>query len=86
MHNLRSNFDKFFDLTKSIFNDRIKSSGNLKYYSNKPKITDCKIIALSLTSESLGIDSENYLWGMLKCDPCSDFTNLIDRITSNPRF
>jgi len=85
MHNLRSNFDKFFDLTKSVFKDRINSSGNLKYYSNKPKMTDCEIIALSLTSESLGIDSENYLWGKLKCDHSSDFPNLIDRCNFNRR-
>lgn len=85
MHNLRSNFDKFFDLTKSVFKDRINSSGNLKYYSNKPKMTDCEIIALSLTSESLGIDSENYLWGKLMCDHSSDFPNLIDRSNFNRR-
>lgn len=85
MHNLRSNFDKFFDLTKSVFKDRINSSGNLKFYSNKPKMTDCEIIALSLTSESLGIDSENYLWGKLKCDHTSDFPNLIDRCNFNRR-
>lgn len=35
MHNLRTNFDKFFDLTKSVFKDRINGSGNLKFYSNK---------------------------------------------------
>ena len=85
MHNLRSNFDKFFDLTKSIFRDRVNSSGNLRFYSNKPKMSDCEIIALSLTSESLGIDSENYLWSKLKCDHSSDFPNLIDRTNFNRR-
>lgn len=85
MHNLRSNFDKFLDLTKYVFKDRINSSGNLKYYSNRPKMSDCEIIALSLTSESLGIDSENYLWGKLKCDHASDFPNLIDRCNFNRR-
>ena len=85
MHNLRTNFDKFFDLTKSILKERINSSGNLRFYSNKPKMTDCEIIALSLTSESLGIDSENYLWGKLKCDHSNDFPNLIDRSNFNRR-
>ena len=78
MHNLRTNFDKFFDLTKSIFKNRINDSGNLRFYSNKPKMTDCEIIALSLTSESLGIDSENYLWRKHKCDFSDDFPALID--------
>ena len=85
MHNLRTSFDKFFDLTKSIFKNRINDSGNLRFYSNKPKITDCEIIALSLTSESLGIDSENYLWGKLKCDHSNDFPNLIDSSNFNRR-
>jgi hypothetical protein len=85
MHNLRSNFDKFFDLTKSVFKDRINDSGNLKFYSNKPKMTDCEIIALSLVSESLGIDSENYLWGKLKCDHSNDFPNLIHLSNFNRR-
>jgi hypothetical protein len=48
-------------------------------------MTDCEIIALSLTSESLGIDSENYLWGKLECDHSSDFPNLIDRSNFNRR-
>jgi hypothetical protein len=85
MHNLRSNFDKFLDLTKSAFKDRINDSGNLIFYPNLPKMTDCEIIALSLTSEALGIDSENYLWGKLKSDHSLDFPNLIDRSNYNRR-
>lgn len=79
MHNLRSDFDKFFDLTKSVLKDRINSTGNLKFNSNKPKMDDYEIIALSLTSESLGIDSENYQWSKLKCDHTIDFPSLIDQ-------
>ena len=85
MHNLRSNFDKFLDLTKLVFNEKINSSGNFIFYPNKPKMTDCEIIALSITSESLGIDSENYLWGKLKSDHYLDFPNLIDRSNYNRR-
>ncbi len=85
MHNLRSNFDKFLVLTKSVFKDRIYDTGNLIFYPNKPKMTDCEIIALSLTSESLGIDSENYLFGKLKNDHSPDFPNLIDRSNYNRR-
>ncbi len=85
MHNLRSNFDKFLDLTKLVFNEKINSSGNFIFYPNKPKMTDCEIIALAITSESLGIDSENYLWGKLKSDHYLDFPNLIDRSNYNRR-
>ena len=85
MHNLRSNFDKFLELTKSVLKEKINSSGNFIFYPNKPKMTDCEIIALAITSESLGIDSENYLWGKLKSDHYLDFPNLIDRSNYNRR-
>jgi len=42
-------------------------------------------IALSICSESLGIDSENYLWSKLKKDYSKDFPNLIDRSNFNRR-
>jgi hypothetical protein len=85
MHNLRTNFDKFFNITKSVFQDRIDSSFNFYSYRNKPKLSDCQIIALALTSESLGIDSENYFWGKLSSDHSDDFPNLIDRSNYNRR-
>ena len=65
MHNLRSNFEKFFNITKSVFHSRITSFDNFYNYRNKPKMSDCVIIALAITGESLGIDSENYFWGKL---------------------
>jgi len=83
MHNLRSNFDKFLELTKSVFKGRINDSGNLIFYPNKPIMTDCEIIALSFSSEALKIDRENYLWGKLKSNRSQDFPNLIDRSNYN---
>lgn len=85
MHNLRSNFDKFFNITKSVFINHINSFDNLYSYRNRPKMSDCQIIALAVTGESLGIDSENYLWGKLKSDHAEDFPNLIDRSNYNRR-
>ena len=58
MHNLKTNFDKFFNITKSVFKDRLSQSDNFFLYPNKPKLSDCEIIALSVTGESMGIDSE----------------------------
>jgi len=55
MHNLKTNFDKFYNITKSVFKDRLKESDNFYLYSNKPKLSDCEIIALSVTGESIGI-------------------------------
>jgi hypothetical protein len=48
-------------------------------------MNDCSIIALSVCCESLGIDSENYLWSKLKKDYSDGFPNLIDRSNFNKR-
>jgi Transposase DDE domain len=85
MHNLKTNFDKFFNITKSVFKDRLNKSDNFYFYPNKPKLSDCEIIALSVTGESIGIDSENYFWGKLKSDHKCDFPRLIDRSNFNRR-
>jgi len=85
MHNLKSNFDKFFDITKSVFINSIDSFDNFFFYRNLPKMSDCQIIALAITGETLGIDSENYFWGKLKHDHINDFPNLIDRSNFNRR-
>jgi hypothetical protein len=85
MHNLKTNFDKFFNITKSVFKDRLNQSDNFYFYPNKPKLSDCEIIALSVTGESLGIDSESYLWGKLKFDHKDDFPRLIHRSNFNRR-
>ena len=79
MHNLKTNFDKFFDITKSVFKYRLNKSDNFFYYPNKPELSDCEMIALSITGESIGIDSENYFWEKLNSDHKNDFPGLIDR-------
>ena len=85
MHNLSTNFDKFLNITKSIFKNRINGFDNFHLYRNNPKMSDCQIIALALTGESLGIDSENYFWTKLKNDYSIEFPNLIDRSNYNRR-
>ena len=85
MHNLKTNFDKFFNITKSVFKDRLNPADNFCFYPNKPKQSDCEIIALSITGESIGIDSGNYFWGKLKNDHRDDFPKLIDRSNFNRR-
>ena len=48
-------------------------------------MSDCEIIALSLTGESIGIDSENYFWKKLKTDYSTCFPTLIERSRFNRR-
>jgi len=85
MHNLKTNFDKIFNITKSFFDDTIDADYNFYHYPRKPKMSDCEIITLSVLGESIGIDSENYLFGKLKSDHFQDFPNLIDRSNFNRR-
>jgi len=85
MHNLKTNFDKLFNITKSVFKDRLNKSDNFFLYPNKPKLSDCEIIALSVTGESIGIDSANYFWGKLRSDHKDDFPRVIDRSNFNRR-
>jgi len=85
MHNLKTNFDKILNITKSFFQDSIDTDGNYFFYPRKPKMSDCEIIALSLLGESISIDSENYLFGKIRADHLQDFPNLIDRSRFNRR-
>ena len=85
MHNLKTNFDKINLIVKSSLSARLNKEGNLQFYPRLPKMTDCSIIALSICAESLGIDSENYLWSKLKKDYHKEFPDLIDRSNFNKR-
>lgn len=85
MHNLSSNFRLFLDITKSVFKSAVNPDGNFKFYPRKPKLSDCEILALILTAESIGIDSETYLFGKLNRDYRQDFPHLIHRCNYNRR-
>lgn len=85
MHNLKSNYDRFFVITNSVFKNRINSFDNFYSYRNLPKMSDCQIIAFAITGESLGIDSEAFLWAKIKSEHADDFPNLIDRSNFNRR-
>ena len=85
MHNIKTNFDKFYEIVKSSLQDKLNLDDNLQYYPNKPKMNDCSIISLSICAEAIGIDSENYLWSKIKKDYKDDFPDLIDRSNFNKR-
>lgn len=85
MHNLSTNFRLFLDIAKSVFKSSINHDGNFKFYPRKPKLSDCEILALTLAAESIGIDSETYLFGKLNKDYYLDFPHLIHRCNYNRR-
>ena len=85
MHNIKTNFDKILNSTKSFYEGSIDADGNYYFFPNKPKMSDFEIIALSVVGEAIGIDSENYLFGKIKSDHIHDFPNLIHRSRFNRR-
>jgi hypothetical protein len=85
MNNLPINFHLFLDITKTVFKHQTNTDDNFKFYPRKPKLTDCDILALILTAESIGINSESYFFGKLRNDYADDFPNLIDRSNFNRR-
>lgn len=85
MHNIRTNFGRFYRICKEFFRGQADSRGNLQFYPRSPKMTDLQIIALSCVMEALGIDSENLLWSKLKKDYPNLFGELIDRSRFNRR-
>jgi len=48
-------------------------------------MNDCSIVALSICAESIGIDSENYLWSKIRKDHKTDFPQLINMSNFNKR-
>lgn len=59
--------------------------GNLRRPGPKPLFTDMEVIALSLTSECLGIDSELYLFNKIEVDYSDAFPDIISRRQYNDR-
>lgn len=85
MHNIRTNFNKFYGICKEFFEKEIDTKKNFQFYPVSPKMNDLKIVALSCCMEALSIDSENLLWSKLKTDYASLFPELIDRSRFNRR-
>ncbi|RYY43675.1 MAG: IS982 family transposase [Chitinophagaceae bacterium] len=85
MHNIKTNFSRFYRICKQFFESEIDSNGNFQYYPRRPALSDVQVVALSCTMETLGIDSENLLWSKLKTDYASLFPHLICRTRFNRR-
>ena len=72
-------------MIKEIIKEEINEKGNSLRRGSVPKFSDIEVIALSITSECLGIDSENYLFSKLNNEYRDDFKNLISRRQYNDR-
>ena len=85
MHNIQTNFDKILVVIKDILVDEINEKGNYLRRGTKPRFSDVEVIALSLTAECLGIDSESYLFSKLNKEYQKEFSNMISRRQYNDR-
>lgn len=86
MHNIKTNFDKFFNLSKQFLAEYFyEQTNNFQFYPKTPKMSDAEIVALAICSESLSIDSENLFWKKMKVEYASAFPQLIDRSNYNKR-
>lgn len=60
MHNLKANYEKILEVLREISPENL-----LPYQRRIPKLSDLELVGLALTSEYMGIDSENHFFRML---------------------
>ncbi len=76
MHNFISNFDKIYDVLRLISNEDL-----LLYQRRKPRLSDLALVAINLTAEYLGFDSECDLFRKLP----PELSSKIERSVYNRR-
>lgn len=68
-----------------VLGDEFPEGGNLLRPGPKPKFTDVEVLALSLTAECMGIDSECYLLEKINSTYKDSFPHIISRRQYNDR-
>ena len=66
MHNLYAIFAKFLNICKQVSGNLVNESGNMPRKGMVPRFSDLEIVALNMTSEAVGIDSESLLFAKLQ--------------------
>lgn len=84
MHNLYAIFAKFLDICKQMAGNLVNEQGNIPRCGVVPRFSDLEVIALSMASEAIGIDSESYLFAKL-LEYHEKFPHLISRRQYNDR-
>ena len=84
MYNFCAKFRQILEICKRFSGNLVNLLGNVPRVGVVPRFSDLEVVALSLTAEAMGIDSENYLFHMLSS--CKDeMPNLISRRQYNDR-
>lgn len=85
MHHIKVTFDKIMYALSEILREEPALLHTKRRPGPKHRFTDIDIIVLSLTADSLGLNSENYLFASLESDYKNDFPTLISRRQFNDR-
>jgi len=85
MHNFVTKFGKVLEICKQFAGNRVNEKGNIARCGVVPTFSDFEVVALSLTSEAFGLDSENYLFNRLNRECPEGIPNLITRRQYNYR-
>lgn len=84
MHNFIAKFMRIHDICKRFAGNRVNEYGNVVRRGAVPTFSDLEVIALSITAEAFGYDSENNLFKMLE-ESAERIPNLISRRQFNTR-
>lgn len=85
MHNFAAKYVKILEICKKFAGNLVNNLGNMPRRGVIPKFSDLEVIALSITAESLSLDSENYLFKRVLAECRDEIPNLISRSQYNDR-
>ena len=85
MRNFIANFVRILGICKDFAGNRVNEHGNVPRCGVVPKFSDLEVIALGITAEFFGFDSENLLFYRLHHECKEDLPNLISRRQFNAR-
>lgn len=85
MRNFIANFVRILGICKVFAGNRVNELGNVPRCGVVPKFSDLEVIALGITAEAFGFDSENLLFHRLQNECKDDLPNLISRRQFNVR-
>ena len=85
MRNFITNFVRILGICKDFAKNRVNELGNVPRCGVVPKFSDLEVVALGITAEAFGFDSENLLFHRLHNECREDLPNLISRRQFNAR-
>ena len=84
MYNFCAKFRQILDICKLHSENLVNSLGNVPRVGKVPRFSDLEVIALSMTAEAFGIDSESHLFHQLSKSK-DEIPNLVSRRQYNDR-